>query len=216
VTPLTPLEAPAEEPELPELPELDELESLAMERQPSARMKALEVETMRLERKKALSFFLPSVSLNMGWESDRVSFTGSGGTNWLVGFSLQLNLFDGLGSFARASEAAAHLKRIEAEKARADAAVRLEVRRAYLDRQAAVERIEVAREAVAQARESHRITEARYEGGLANVTELLRSQTALLEAEARRLGAVYEGRLSAARLELATGTLNQDSKAVDP
>ncbi len=187
VTPLTTTETQGG------VPELGKLESLAVLRQPSARMKALEVVMMRLERKKAHSFFLPSVSLNMGWESDRQSFISSGGTNWMVGLSLQLNLFDGLGSFARASEAAALLRKKEAEETGAEAAVRLEVRRAYLDRQAAAERIEVAGGAVAQARESHRITEARYEGGLANVTELLRSQNALLDAEARHLGVCTQG-----------------------
>jgi outer membrane protein TolC len=74
--------------------------------------------------------------------------------------------------------------------------------------------VSVAREAVAQARESHRITEARYEGGLANVTDLLRSQNALVRVEAGYLGAVYAGRLAEARLELATGSLHKESEAV--
>ena len=78
------------------------------------------------------------------------------------------------------------------------------------------ERVEVASTAVDQARESHRITEARYEGGLANVTDLLRSQNALLEAEARYLSAVYAGRLAEARWELAVGTLHKESEAVKP
>jgi outer membrane protein TolC len=94
--------------------------------------------------------------------------------------------------------------------------VRLEVRRAFLDRDAARERLGVAEQAAAQARESHRITQARYEGGLANVTELLRSHNALLQAEVRHLGAVLEARLAAAALELATGTLERDSEAIQP
>ncbi len=193
---------------------IDELESVAMEKQPAALMKGLEVESMRLERKKARSAFLPTVSLNAGWESDRRSFLGDGGTNWLLGFSLHMNLFNGLGDSARDKEAAAGLRKAEAEKKRADDEIRLEVRRAYLDRAAASERESVAREAVAQARESYRITEARYEGGLANVTELLRSQNALVGVEAGYLGAVYAGRLAEARLELATGSLHKESEAV--
>jgi outer membrane protein len=179
-------------------------------------MKALELESVRIKKKMANAAFLPSVAFRAGWESNRESFLGSGGTNWMVGLAMQINLFEGTGKFARASEAAADLRKAEADKQKADDAVRLEVRRAYLDREAAAERVEVAQTAVDQARESHRITEARYEGGLANVTDLLRSQNALLEAEARYLGAVYAGRLAEARLELAVGTLHKESEAVKP
>jgi outer membrane protein TolC len=195
---------------------LEELMSTAMENQPAAKMKALALESIRIKKKMADSAFLPSVAFQAGWESNRESFTGSGGTNWMVGLAMQINLFEGTGKFARASEAAAGLRKAEAEKKKADDAIRLEVRRAYLDREAATERVEVARTAVDQARESHRITEARYEGGLANVTDLLRSQNALLEAEARYLGAVYAGRLAEAHLELAVGTLHKESEAVKP
>jgi outer membrane protein TolC len=196
--------------------ELEDLMSTAMENQPVTKMKALELESIRIKKKMANADFLPSVAFQAGWESNRESFTGSGGTNWMVGLAMQINLFEGTGKFARSSAAAADLRKAEAEKKKADDGVRLEVRRAYLDREAASERVEVARTAVDQARESHRITEARYEGGLANVTDLLRSQNALLGAEARYLGAVYSGRLAEARLELAVGTLHKESEAVKP
>jgi outer membrane protein TolC len=195
---------------------LDALVVSAVENQPAAKMKALELESVRLKKKMAHADFLPSLAFQAGWESNRESFLGSGGTNWMVGLAMQINLFEGTGKFARASEAAAGLKKAEAEKQQADDAIRLEVRKAFLDREAASERVEVASTAVAQARESHRITEARYEGGLANVTDLLRSQNALLGAEARYLGAVYAGRLAEARLELAVGTLHKESEAVKP
>jgi outer membrane protein TolC len=195
---------------------LDALVVSAMENQPAAKMKALELESVRLKKKMAHADFLPSVAFQAGWESNRESFLGSGGTNWMVGLAMQINVFEGTGKFARASEATAGLKKAEAEKQQADDAIRLEVRKAFLDREAASERVEVASTAVAQARESHRITEARYEGGLANVTDLLRSQNALLGAEARYLGAVYAGRLAEARLELAVGTLHKESEAVKP
>lgn len=197
-------------------PGLEELIAEALENQPAANLKSLEVESMRLEKKKADYRFLPSVAFNAGWESDRQSFTGEGGTNWMLGVSLQLNLFQGLGKIYGSRAAAAALRKAEAEKKQALDEVRLEVRRAFLDREAATEQVDVAREAVSQARESHRITQARYEGGLADVTDLLRSQNALLQAEAQYLGAVYAGRLAEARLELAVGTLHKESEAVKP
>jgi outer membrane protein TolC len=195
---------------------VEDLVVSAMENQPAAKMKSLEVESIRLKKKMSYANFLPTVALQAGWQSDRESFTGDGGSSWVVGLAMQINLFEGTGKFARASEAAAELKKAEAEKRKADDTIQLEVRRAYLDQAAAAERVEVARTAVEQARESHRITEARYEGGLSDVTELLRSQSALLDAEARYLGAIYGGRLAEARLELAVGTLHKESGAVKP
>jgi outer membrane protein TolC len=207
LTPLTPAESAGDS-------ELPALEALALSESPVLRRAKLELETAAIGERQARSAFLPSVDLQAGWESDRESFTGAGGTNWLLGLSLRMNLFSGLGDSARLGEAQASARAARAREREAENRVRLEVRRAYLDRNAARERLAVAEKAVAQARESYRITEARYEGGIANVTELLRSHNALLQAEVRQLGAVFEARLAGAALELATGTLKRDSEAI--
>ncbi len=68
--------------------------------------------------------------------------------------------------------------------------------------------------AVSMAEESLRIIKNRYEAGLTTVTELLRNETALLEARTRRLAAVYDQRVAAAMLERASGTLSVDSGAI--
>jgi outer membrane protein TolC len=209
LTPLTPGEAP-------EPRELQALEDLSLAESPEIRQARLDLESASIGHSQARSAFLPSVDLQAGWESDRESFTGPGGTNWMLGLSLRMNLFNGLGDRARVREAEASLRETRAREKEVENRVRLEVRRAFLDRDASRERLGVAEQAVAQARESHRITQARYEGGLANVTELLRSHNALLQAEVRHLGAVLEARLAAAALELATGTLERDSEAIQP
>jgi outer membrane protein TolC len=49
---------------------------------------------------------------------------------------------------------------------------------------------------------------------LTTVTELLRSETALLEARLRRLAAVHDQRVAAAGLELATGRLAPGSEVL--
>lgn len=196
--------------------EIAELEARSLATGPEGRRLARERELARLERQKALWSFFPNLGVGAAWVSDRVSFAGIGSTNWTVGLSLRWNLFNGLGDRARLEEAAANERRRQAELSSAEARLRLAVRRAYLDRQAARERVGVAEAAVAQARESHRVTQARFETGLAGVTDLLRSQNAVLEAEARLLGALYDDRVSAARLELVVGDLNLSSEALKP
>ena len=63
--------------------------------------------------------------------------------------------------------------------------------------------------------ESLRITKNRFEAGLANVTDLLRTETALLDARNRRLAAVYDQRMAAVNLEAAAGTLTESSQVLD-
>jgi len=207
LTPLTPGEAPGAR-------ELETFEELSLVESPEMAKARLELEAASIGHRQARAAFLPSVDLNAGWESDRESFSGGGGTNWMVGLSLRMNLFNGLHDRARVREAEASLRQSRARQIEVENQVRLAVRRAFLERDAARERLGVAEKAVAQARESHRITQARYQGGLSGVTDLLRSQNALLQSEVRHLGAVLEARLAAAALELATGTLNPSSEAI--
>lgn len=207
------------------LPEVDvaerahrqtDLERTAMEKSPMARQSELQEDMARVSGELAEASFFPSVRFDAAWESDRVSFTGGGGTNWMLGVAVDVNLFDGLGRLAGLRAADAERRRAAAARRAAVEALRLEIRRARLDRESSLESMEVARRSVAQARESHRITQARYEAGLANVTGLLRSQQALLDAEARHLRAIYEARMAAVRLALVTGTLDRDSEVLTP
>jgi outer membrane protein TolC len=74
----------------------------------------------------------------------------------------------------------------------------------------------VAREAVTsatvtQANETVRILRNRYGAGLATVTDVLRAETALLEAETRRLAALHDQRIARIEREAAAGTLTGDS-----
>jgi outer membrane protein TolC len=125
---------------------------------------------------------------------------------------MRWNLFDGFANRARISEARASLEAARAQQRQAEQGVRLEVFKAWADAKAAEERLAVAAAAVAQAEESLRITKNRFENGLSNVTDLLRNETALLDARTRRLAAVHDQRIAVAHLELAAGTLSADSE----
>ena len=73
----------------------------------------------------------------------------------------------------------------------------------------------MAQAAVSMAEESLRITKNRYENGLSNVTDLLRTEVALLESKNRYLAAVYDQRLAATGLELAAGILTPQSAVLN-
>ena len=63
---------------------------------------------------------------------------------------------------------------------------------------------------MAQAAESLRILENRYQAGLATLTDVLRAQDADRQSQAAYWRAVYRSAVSYASLRLATGTLNHD------
>ncbi len=158
--------------------------------------------------------FLPKLEMFGSWEQDNQTFLARGGNNWTVGASLNFNLFDGGAHRARLAQSHARRRQAEALQSQMASAVRLQVREAYLNLKAAGERVAVSREAAAQAQESLRIIQNRYEAGLTSITELLRAETAHTSARKNFLNAIFDYRVGFAALELATGDLGPESQAV--
>jgi outer membrane protein len=199
------------------LPEglLADYEKSALSERPEARQVKLATSLAENHAATAHSSLLPQVGLHAAFEADRQRFYDRGGANWLVSIGLRWNLFNGFSDKARIEESKFELRRSEAQQAHADSAIRLQVRRAYADLRAAGQRIEVANASVAEAEESLRITQNRYRAGMSNVTDLLRTETAVLDAQTRRMVAIHDQRIAAATLELAAGTLTVDSEVLN-
>ena len=196
---------------LPDL-NLEDLEKQASGGRPKRRRR---LATDRAQtRPSGARLAVPEVSFHTAFEADR-SGSSERGANWLAAVNLRWNLFNGFADKARIAEADQAVARAEAKRRRTDSAVRLQVRRAYAGLRAAVERIEVSSAAVAEAEESLRITQNRYEAGMANVTDLLRTETAVFESRTRYLAAVHDQRVAAAMLEFAAGSLTADSEVLN-
>jgi outer membrane protein TolC len=198
---VTPLEAT-----LPALP--------AALARPEIRQAQLAAQLAQKQAETARSAYLPQVSFRAAFEADRQRFVTRAGANWFTGVTLRWNLFNGFADKARIEEATFAHKRALAQQQQATEGAKLEVRRAQADLEAARQRLTVAQSAVEQAEESLRITKNRYEAGLTTVTELLRSETALAEAQFRRLAAVHDARVAAVAVEFAQGTLNPNSEVL--
>jgi outer membrane protein TolC len=200
--------------DLPDLA-LDSLEREASQSRPEARETHLAANLAQVQADAAHSALLPQVSFHAAFEADRQRFVSRGGANWLAAVSLRWNLFNGFSDKARIAETGHLLKRAVSDEQHTDSAVRLQVRRAYAALRAAGQRIEVAKASVAEAEESLRITQNRYEAGLNNVTDLLRTETAVLESRTRYLAAIHDQRVAAAMLEFAAGSLSADSEVLN-
>jgi outer membrane protein TolC len=194
---------------------LEQYEKEAGVSRPELQQVRMTSDLARTQGSAARASLLPQIGFHAAFETDRQTFADRGGANWLISASLRWNIFNGGADRARMNEAAYGLERARALEKQAGSQVRLQVRRAYADFRSAAERIDVAQAAVSMAEESLRITKNRYDGGLSNVTDLLRTETALLEARNRRLAAIYDQRLAAVSLELAAGTLTDKSEVLN-
>lgn len=194
---------------------LADYEKTAGATRPEAHQAKIAKEIAEIDAAGARRNFLPEASFHAAFEADGQRFYDRGGSSWLVSIGLRWNLFNGFADKARVVESQSALRRSSAEQERTDSAIQLQVRRAWAELRAAVQRIETARAAEAEAEESLRISQNRYGAGLNTVTDLLHAETARLETRTRYLAAVHDQRIAAAMLEMAAGTLNADSEVLN-
>ncbi len=196
---------------------LEEVEKKAVEMRPDLKRLRSEEAAQQQRVSIAKSSFGPRVNAFAGWEVDEPAFFGGGGgNNWLTGIEVQLDLFQGGARRARLSRERAIEEKMAAEREMTTDAIRLEVRRAYYDLDAARQQIEVAGATIAEAEESLRINQNRYESGLSTITDLLAAEEAARRSQTDYWEAVCRYHTGYAYLELAGGTLNPRSPVVTP
>ena len=87
------------------------------------------------------------------------------------------------------------------------AAVALEVRRAWLDVQETLRRVDVTAKAIAQAEENLRVARSRFERGVAIKTEVLDAETLRTRSYSNYYNAAYDAVMANFRLQRAVGAL---------
>jgi outer membrane protein TolC len=196
------------------LPPADSPAPAAAAQRPELRMAALAEDLAKARGEQASAMLRPEVGLRFVLEADRQRFVTRGGANWIAMGTFKWNLFDG--GMARQMRAeAGHSAAAAAEETKSMAsAVNLQVRQAEAAIRSAAAREAVTEATIAQAKETIRILRNRYGAGLATVTEVLRAETALLEAETRRLAALHDQRIARIEREAAAGALSGDSNVL--
>jgi len=150
------------------------------------------------------SEFLPSIYVSGGYEYLENQYMVHQ-DNWSFIAGVNLNLFAGGASNGKIRMAAGELKALRMTRDKLLDAVRLEVKRAYLDIQSSVRKIEVTRTAVAQAEENLRLQKLRYREGVGTTTEVLDAVTLLTTAETNSWKALYGLKRAEAGLLYAMG-----------
>ncbi|MGE3176915.1 MAG: TolC family protein [Vicinamibacterales bacterium] len=189
-----------------DVPPLPALLQDAETRRPALRRAMLAEELSQTLRRQARTALLPQVAAQAAVEVSGTS-VGDRASAWIVGGQVRWSFSAGGAERARLRAAAEAASRARIEREDARNAVEVEILSARRRLEAARARRTVGQAAVDQARESQRIVRDRFDAGLATVTDVLRASTALLDAEARRTGALVDALVSRAALDKATGRL---------
>jgi outer membrane protein len=196
---------------------LEEAEKKAMEMRPDLKRIRSEEAAQQQSVSIAKSSFGPRVNAFAGWEADNPTLlAGGGGNNWSAGIEVQFDLFQGGAKRARLSHERAIQEKVIAVREMATDATRLEVRRAYYDLDSARQQVEVARATIAEAQESLRINQNRYDSGLSTITDLLAAEEAARRSQTDYWEAICRYHTGYANLQLVSGTLNPQSPVVTP
>ncbi len=179
-------------------------EANALKTRPAIKRADTQLALADVGRSAAKRAFLPQAYVQGMYDMNGQSFTDRA-SSWLVAGQIRINLFAGLGDSARFRAATEARVRASAERENLLNTVRLEVRTARAELDAALARAAVGRATVLQARESQRIIRDRYDSGLAGVGDVLRAANALLDAETLRIASVVDVMVGQAALDRAVG-----------
>lgn len=122
----------------------------------------------------------------------------------VVGMQLSIPLFEGFGRGYKVRAANSQVEQLQAELEKMEQQVMLDVWKSYQALNTRKAHIEAAQTLLDSARRSYEVAEGRFRAGVGNILELLSAQSAVANAEQRRIEAL-SGWLSA-RLQLAAST----------
>jgi outer membrane protein TolC len=198
------LDPPRLEPPGP-LPPLEEQVAEALSARPDLRAVHLRVEQAGVGERMARSHRLPEIGAGAQYEWNDNALFGTDGSNWTVGASVRVPLFDGMETRARMALARAERKELEARRRSAEEWIRLEVHGARAGLFSAADRLRTAEAALDLAEEALRIVRERYAEGMAVMVELLGAEAARTQAQGSRAGAERDLALASASLDMAMG-----------
>lgn len=184
---------------------LDDGIGYAMKNRPDVLQADAAVASAKEGVKVARSGFLPTLSLtgSNNWNDDR--FPGAKNSNWLVGLTTSLTVFDTNLTHSKVKEAESSVVKADETARQTRDSVALEVRQSYLGMKEAEKRIDTSKVAVAKAEEDFAIAQVRYNAGVGTNLDVIDAQLALANAKTNYIQALYDYNTGKAKLDKAMG-----------
>jgi outer membrane protein len=149
----------------------------------------------------------PSISATGGYSWKGFALDQPLYNSWNIGLSFSVPIFEGWAVAAGVDQADANLKAAEASNEATIQSVVLDVQQQYLALQASAEAIEASKTLVAEAEESLKLSEGRYNFGAGSPIEITDAQVTLSNARITYIQSLYNYRVARARLQRAMGII---------
>lgn len=167
----------------------------AMEKSSEAYQKMLQSAKMGL---------LPRLNAFGNYQLYDRSLFGTGAKGYTVGLQLSWGLFDGYKTIGKTEKAKADFQRSEIELQQYKAQSQLELRKVRRQLKDAENKVGLSQLAFEQSQEAYRIRQNRFMQGLEKTTDLLASESQMIQKELEHLQAVFEYSLTKQYLQFLT------------
>lgn len=184
---------------------LDNCMTYAMANRPEIHQAAASVEMAKASQTVANAGNMPQVGVSAAENWARNKFPGDDRSNWQVGVSVSMNIWDYGVTAGKVAEAKANVVKAEETYRQTVDTVQLDVRNNFLSMREAEKRISTASVAVAQAEEDYRIAVIRYQAGVGINTDVIDASVALTQAKNNYIQALYDYNTYKALLEQSMG-----------
>lgn len=136
--------------------------------------------------------FLPKLNAFGSYELYDKNFLGTSAKGYLVGAQISWNVFDGYKSIGKMNKAKADFQKAEVETEQYKKQSQLELNKTNRQLIDAENKVTLSQLAFEQAQEGYRIRQNRFSQGLEKTTDLLQSETQMIQKELEHLQAVFE------------------------
>lgn len=148
--------------------------------------------------------FLPRLNAFGSYELYDQNFLGTAAKGYLVGAQLSWNVFDGYKSIGKFQKAKAESQKADVEKDQYKKQSQLELNKTNRQLKDAENKVNLSKLALEQSQEAYRIRQNRFSQGLEKTTDLLQSETQMIQKELEHLQSVFEYNFTKQYLQFLT------------
>lgn len=173
-----------------------------------AELKSLEAQkaAMRANVRATKKEFYPEI---FGRTAYRFEGKGAETPGFIAGVGVRFPIFEGFSRFAEVEDAKANLRRTNAELRSTKAGIVSQIKQLYLDLEFAKQNIQVTKRTKDSAEQSLKLARERYNLARASSVELAEAESLYAVSNAQYMQAIYNYNINVARLERATGEINE-------
>jgi len=174
-------------------------------------LKSLEAQTiaMKANLNASKKEFYPEV---FGRTAYRFEGEGAQTPGFIVGVGVKFPIFEGFSRFAKVEDSRANMKRTNAELISTKAGIVSQIKQLHLDLEFAKQNINVTKRTRDSAEQSLNLATERYNLARASSVELAEAEAIFAISNAQYMQAIYNYNINVARLERATGEINESQE----